>query len=249
MLAIYGRVSPRREGRVRIVPVTREAILANHFLLRHLRPEELHRLAAASTIAHYPAHKTIFHRGDPGDSLMAVLSGHVKICTYSVNGKELTLNIIEQGGLFGEIAVLDGQTRSADAVAIGDTELLVLERRRLMPFLTGDPEIAARLIGVLCQRVRQASEQLEDALLRDAPSRLARCLLRLSKALGAPDGTGVRLSVKLSQQQLGSLTGISREITNKYIVEWTRAGYLTVTNGFIRIEDPEVFRDLSDADV
>jgi CRP/FNR family cyclic AMP-dependent transcriptional regulator len=231
------------------VPVTREAILANHFLLRHLRPEELRRLAAASTIAHYPAQKTIFHRGDPGDSLMAVLSGHVKICTYSVSGKELTLNIIEQGGLFGEIAVLDGQTRSADAVAIGDTALLVLERRRLMPFLTGDPEIAARLIEVLCQRVRQASEQLEDALLRDAPSRLARCLLRLTKALGVPDGTGVRLSVKLSQQQLGSLTGISREITNKYIVEWTRAGYLTVTNGFIRIEDPEVLRDLSEADV
>jgi CRP/FNR family transcriptional regulator, cyclic AMP receptor protein len=230
------------------VPITREAILANHFLLRHLRPEELRRLAAASTIANHPANGTIFHKGDPGDSLMAVLTGRVKICTYSLHGKELTLNIIDQGGLFGEIAVLDGQTRSADAVAIGDTVLLVLERRRLMPLLTADPEIAARLIAVLCQRLRQTSEQLEDALLRDAPSRLARCLLRLAKALGVPDGNGVRLNIKLSQQQIGSLTGISREITNRYIVEWSRAGYLTVTNGFIRIEDPGVLKDLSEAE-
>ena len=71
-----------------------------------------------------------------------------------------------------------------------------------MPLLTADPEIAARLIAVLCQRLRQTSEQLEDALLRDAPSRLARCLLRLAKALGVPDGNGVRLNIKLSQQQI-----------------------------------------------
>ncbi len=231
------------------VPTTREAILANHFLLRHLQPEELQRLAAASTVAHFPPHSTIFHKGDTGDSLMAVLAGRVKICTYSLQGKELMLNIIDRGGLFGEIAVLDGQSRSADAVAIEQTELLILERRRLMPFLTGDSEIATRLIGVLCQRLRQTSEQLEDALLLDAPSRLARCLLRLGHALGTPDGSGVRLNIRLSQQQIGTLIGISREITNRYMVEWTRAGYLTVTNGFIRIEDPKLLMELSDADM
>lgn len=231
-----------------IAPMTRESILANHFLLRHLPPEDLRRLAADATIARHPARSTIFQKGDQGDSLMAVLNGRVKICTYSLNGKELVLNIIDRGGLFGEIAVLDGQTRSADAVAIGDTDLLVLERRRLMPFLTHDPEVAARLIGVLCQRLRQTSEQLEDALLRDAPSRLARSLLRLGAALGVAEGSGMRLNIRLSQQQIGSLVGISREITNKYIVEWTRAGYLTVTNGFIRIEDPQVLKELSEAE-
>ncbi len=228
-----------------VVPISREAILASHFLLRHLRPEELQRVAASATIESYSAGRTVFHKGDPGDSLMAVLSGRVKICTYSLNGKELTLNIIGQGGLLGEIAVLDGLTRSADAVAIANTQLLVLQRSRLMPLLTGDPVIAARLFAVLCQRIRQSSEQLEDALLRDAPARLARWLLRL----GAPDGTGLRLDIRLSQQQIGSLVGISRESTNKHIVEWTRAGYLTVTNGFIRIEDPEVLKQLAEADI
>src|ERR1700722_13055226 len=129
-----------------IAPITREAVLANHFLLRHLQPQELKQLSASSTITRHSADSTIYQKGDAGDSLMAVLDGRVKICTYSVGGKELILNIIDRGGLFGEIAVLDGQPRSADAVAIGEVELLVLERRRLMPFLTGDPTIAARLI-------------------------------------------------------------------------------------------------------
>jgi CRP-like cAMP-binding protein len=118
-----------------------------------------------------------------------------------------------------------------------------------MPFLTGDPEIAALMIAILCQRMRQTSEQLEDALLLDAPARLARCLLRLGSALGAPDGAGMRLNIKLSQQQIGSLIGISREITNKYIVEWTRTGYLTTANGFLRIVDPEALRALSETEV
>src|ERR1041384_615629 len=118
-----------------VQPVRREAILAGHFLLRHLRPDELSRLAASATVAHHAAHSTIFQKGDPGNSMMAVISGRVKICTYSAEGRELVLNIIGQGGVFGEIALLDGQARTGDAVAIEATDLLVLERGRVLPFL------------------------------------------------------------------------------------------------------------------
>jgi CRP-like cAMP-binding protein len=180
--------------------------------------------------------------------MMAVVTGRVKICTYSSDGKELVLNIIDHGSLFGEIALLDGQPRSADAVALEDTELLVLDRNRLMPVLTSNPEIATRMITVLCQRLRQTSEALEDALLRDAPSRVARGLLRLARTFGKPDGGGLRLDIKLSQQQIGSLIGISRESTNKYIVEWTRAGFLNVQAGFITIMDREALEGLSEAE-
>ena len=79
----------------------REAILASHVLLRHLGPEELRRLAAGARIARYPRGATIFQKGDPGTSLMAVVRGRVKICTHSGEGKELVLNILGQGGLFG----------------------------------------------------------------------------------------------------------------------------------------------------
>lgn len=229
--------------------LNREDILAGHFLLKHLRAEELARLASTATITRHRAQATIFQHGDPGTSMMAVISGRVKICNYSAEGKEMVLNIIDRGGLFGEIAVLDGQPRSADAVAIEDTELLVLERTRLMPFLTANPEIPTRLIAVLCQRLRQTSEALEDALLRDAPSRVARGLLRLAKTFGRQEADGLRIDIKLSQQQIGNLIGISRESTNKYIVDWTRARYLAVHNGFITILDRDALENLSVAEL
>lgn len=225
--------------------LSREEILAGHFLLRHLQAEELARLAASAVLARHRAQATIFQHGDPGTSMMAVVSGKVKICNYSPDGKEMVLNIIDRGGLFGEIAVLDGQPRSGDAVAIEDTELLVLERTRLMPFLTANPEIPTRLIAVLCQRLRQTSEALEDALLRDASSRVARGLLRLAKTFGKEEAAGLRLDIKLSQQQIGNLIGISRESTNKYIVDWTRAGYLAVNGGFITIVNKSALESLS----
>jgi CRP/FNR family transcriptional regulator, cyclic AMP receptor protein len=230
-------------------PLNREEILAGHFLLRHLRPEELSRVAANASLIRHRPQATIFQKGDPGGSMMAVVRGRVKICTYSPDGRELVLNIIDRGGLFGEIALLDGQPRSADAVAIEDTELLVLDRNRLMPFLNANPEIATRLIGVLCQRLRVTSEALEDALLRDAPSRVARGLLRLAATFGKQEPAGLRLDIKLSQQQLGNLIGISRESTNKYIVEWTRAGYLSVNHGFITISDRDTLESLSEAEL
>src|SRR5450432_464695 len=227
-----------------IAPLNREDILAGHFLLKHLRPDELSRLAASAVLVRHRAHATIFQKGDPGGSMMAVVRGRVKICTYSADGKELVINIIDRGGLFGEIALLDGQPRSADAVAIEDAELLVLDRNRLMPFLTANSDIASRMIGVLCQRLRQTSEALEDALLRDAPSRVARGLLRLAGTFGQPEAGGVRLDIKLSQQQIGNLIGISRESINKHIVEWTRADILAVNNGFITITDREALENM-----
>lgn len=226
----------------------KEAVLASHFLLRHLRPEELGRLAAAASVARHPQHATIFKRGDDGTSMMAVIRGKVKISTYSNEGKELVLNIIDQGGIFGEIAVLDGRPRTADAVALEETDLLVLGRAQLLPFLASDPEMLARLLAVLCQRLRQTSELLEDAVLREAPSRLARWLLRLADAFGRPGPGGVRLAIKLSQQQIGSLAGISRESVNRQLKEWEREGHVAVEAGGILLRDPKLLERIAGAE-
>ena len=229
--------------------LNREQILAGHFLLGQLKPEELSQLAATAVSVRHRSGNTIFQKGDPGVSMMAVVRGRVKVCTYSADGKELVLNIIDRGSLLGEIAVLDGRPRSADAVAIGETELLVLERARMLPLLTANPAIATRLIEVLCQRLRWTSEALEDAVLRDAPARVARGLLRLASTFGRKEANGLRLDIKLSQQQIGNLIGVSRESTNKYIVEWTRSGYLAVENGYITIMDPPTLKEMADAEI
>jgi len=226
----------------------KEAVLASHFLLRHLRPEELRRLAAAASVARHPQHATIFKKGDDGASMMAVVRGKVKISIYSSEGKELVLNIVDQGAIFGEIAVLDGQPRTADAVALEETDLLVLGRAQLLPFLTGDPEMLARLLAVLCQRLRHTSEHLEDAVLRDAPARLARWLLRLAEAFGRPGPDGTRIAIKLSQQQIGSLAGTSRENVNRHLNEWQRAGHVAIEAGSIVLRDPKLIERIAKAE-
>jgi CRP-like cAMP-binding protein len=225
----------------------REAVLASHFLLRHLPKPVLRDLATSVQFASYPRHATIFQKGDPGSSMMAVVRGRVKICTYSKDGKEVVLNIIDRDKLFGEIAVLDGRPRTADAVALEETDLMVLQRNQLMTHLTGNPEIAAKLFGILCQRLRQTSEYLEDALLREAPSRLARGLLRLADTFGRPGPKGTQLSVKLSQQQIGSLIGISRESVNKLLNEWMRSGEVEMLDGYLLIPDRAALERLAEA--
>jgi CRP/FNR family transcriptional regulator, cyclic AMP receptor protein len=226
----------------------KESVLASHFLLKFLKRSELQQLAASATLAQHPARATIFQKGDPGDSMMAVIRGRVKICSHSADGKELLLRIINRGDLFGEIALLDGQPRTADAVALEETDLLVLERSRFRPFLAANPDVAERLIGVLCQRLRQTSEHLEDVLFYQAPSRLARWLLRLRESFGKPTAEGTRLDIKLSQQQLGSLIGISRESVNKSLSEWQRAGLLAIEGGYITLRDAGALEEIAEAE-
>jgi CRP/FNR family cyclic AMP-dependent transcriptional regulator len=215
----------------------KELVLAQHFLLRHLSKDELRRLAATTTLANYARGATILQKGEPGDSMMAVIRGRVKICSHSIEGKELVLNIIDRGGVFGEIAVLDGEPRTADAIALEETDLLVLERSKLLPFLRENPDVALRLLAVLSKRLRATSAQLEDTLFLEAPSRLARCLLRLSHAFGKPAEGGTRLDIKLSQQQLGSYVGVSRESINKHLGEWQREGVISMANGIITLRN------------
>lgn len=224
----------------------REEVLSRHVLLRHLKPEELKRLAATAHFTRHATNATIFHKGDPGTSMMAVVRGKVKICATSHDGKELVLNIIDQGGAFGEIAVLDGKPRTADAISLEETDLLVLERAQLMAFLSGNAELMSRLLAILCQRLRQTSEHLEDAMLREAPSRLARGLLRLAEAFGQPGPGGVRLGIKLSQTQIGNLVGASRESVNKLLNEWQRAGHVSLEGGSLVIRDPKLLAHVAD---
>ncbi|SMH61967.1 Crp/Fnr family transcriptional regulator [Azospirillum agricola] len=225
----------------------KELVLAGHFLLKHLQREDLHRLAAGARLTYHPRNAVIFQKGDPGSSMMAVVRGRVKICSHSLDGKELVLSIVNRGGVFGEIALLDGEPRTADAVALEETDLLVLDRTQFLPFLTARPEVAMRLLGVLCKRLRQTSEHLEDTLFLEASSRFARALGRLADGFGRPVPEGLQLDIKLSQQQLGCLVGVSRESVNKLLNEWQRNGVIRLDAGRITILDREALEDLGES--
>jgi CRP/FNR family cyclic AMP-dependent transcriptional regulator len=239
-----GALNSKEEIMVRIA-FDKEMVLSEHFLLRHLSRDELRRLAATTTLSNHTAGSVIFMKGDPGNSMIAVARGRVKICAHSCEGKELILNIVERGGLFGEIALFDGEPRTADAIALEETHLLSLDRSKFQPFLRENPDMGLRLLAVVCKRFRETSEHLEDSLFREAPSRLARCLLRLSGAFGKSVDGGTLLDIKLSQQQLGNYIGVSRETVNKQLGEWQRDGLIAMSSGGIILRNKAALDDVA----
>jgi CRP-like cAMP-binding protein len=231
--------SSKGDGNVRYVD--RRAIFAEHAFFRGLAPGALDELVARSRIERCRRGKTIFRRGSAGSAMMAVLSGSVKICTTSSGGKEAVLNVIGPGQVFGEIAVLDGGPRTADAVALVDSDILVVDRRDFMPVVRAHPDLAQRLLEVLCSRLRKTSEQLEDAFFLDIAGRLAKTLLR--PAAGATGGRPI--VAVLTQRELGEMIGTSRETINKQLHAWQRQGIVRVKKGEIEVRRPDVLRELA----
>jgi CRP-like cAMP-binding protein len=222
----------------------RAALLASP-LFAAMQPEELDEILKFALDRRARRGQTIFQRGDEGSSLMAVLRGRVRISSVSGDGKELTLNVINPGEIFGEIALLDGQPRSADAVAIEDTVLLVVERRYFLPFLRHKEDLCLRLLAVLCSRLRRTSTALEEIALFDLPVRLARVLLKLAEDYGRPGSTGTRIDLKLSQRDLSNLVAASRESVNKLLRTWRENGTVELEDGFIVLRRPVGLRALT----
>lgn len=173
---------------------------------------------------------------------MAVLSGRVRIGAMSLDGKEITLNMVDAGEVFGEIALLDGKPRSADATAFEDTHLLVIERRNFLPYLTGDKDLAVRLLSVLCERLRQTSETLSDVVMFDLPARLGRTLIKLAGDYGKTSPGGVRIGIKLSQADLSRLVASSRESVNKQMRQWEDDGLVVKDAGLLTIRNLDALK-------
>lgn len=212
-------------------------LLQRHFLLGKLSLREIDVLLSHARVERYLAGREIFAKGAPGRSMMAVLRGSIKISSLSDTGKEIVLNIISAGEIFGEIALLDEEERSADATAMTDCELLVIDRREFLPVLENNPELSGMLLKVLCRRLRQTSAQVEDVIFRHLESRIAKALLNLAQSVGERDAAGRSLGIRLSQQELGNLVGSSRESVNRQLQLWHRAGLVELGKGSITIRD------------
>lgn len=234
--------APLRAGRRDVID--KRQALTSHVLFRHLSDAELEGVLAHARLERRKRNAVIFRQGDPGQGLIAVLSGQVKISAPSASGKEIVLNIIHPGEVFGEVALLDGKPRSADAVASTACELLIIDRRDFIPFLQARPALCVRLLGVLCERLRRTSEQVQDLLFLDLRTRLAKTLLQL--AATRTDGGPREISLNLSQRELGNLVGSSRESINKQIRDWQRDGLLSVRAGKLVVRDVAALRRLLD---
>ena len=220
------------------------SILAQHFLLRQMPAPDLNRLSSLAFRRSYKKDQPVFLKGDPGNAMMAVLAGRVRICTYSVDGREVVLNVINPGEVFGEIALIDGGERTADAFAMEATELLVLGRRDFLPFLIRNPEVCVKLLEMMCLRLRWTSEQLEDFNFLDLRARLAKRLLFLADRHGEQTEQGILIGVRLPQHLLASMIGTSREAVNKQLRSWEGEGLIDVRRGSITIQDHDGLKQI-----
>jgi CRP/FNR family cyclic AMP-dependent transcriptional regulator len=195
----------------------------------------LNDLAAHAYRKQFAAGEQIFSIGSPGQSLMAVCAGVVRITFPSTTGKEIILSDLTVGEVFGEMSLLDGNDRSANAVAHTNCELMILERRDLVPFLENNPHICLKLLNVICGRLRRANELMADIAFYDLPLRLAKTLLRLA-GTGNANGAGKKTKLSCSQVELANMIGASRENVNRCLNDWQRRGIVHMEDGWIVIE-------------
>ena len=217
-----------------MIPAVRD-LLGQHFLLKHLAAAELDQLARMAITRLCRPNEAIFLKGDPGNSMMAVVRGRVRICSYSSEGREVILNVINPGQVFGEIALIDGGSRTADAFAMEATELVVLSRRDFLPFLERNPQVCIKLLEVLCERLRATSAQVEDFFFLDLRSRLAKRLLAAADHAANNGAGGDPGTVRLSQHMLASMIGTSREAVNKQLRAWEEEDLIALKRGVVKI--------------
>ena len=181
---------------------------------------------------HFDSGTIIMQEGSPGGSMMILLKGSVRISLLTPAGKRLIIGDLMRGEVLGEMAMFDGGLRSADVKAISNCDMLVFERRDVIPFLEHHPETCMRMVETLCRRLRRANEQIIDIAFVDLPTRLAKLLFRRSAE--TTDG-GIRHKLSDSQSDLAAMIGCSRENVNRCLRDMQRKGLVSLEDGWIVI--------------
>jgi CRP/FNR family transcriptional regulator, cyclic AMP receptor protein len=230
----------------RTPPDEARRLLGECLLFRELEPKERNTLFARVRVRSCAAGETIFLMGSAGDSLIAVLSGSVRISVPSPDGKEIVLAIIQPREVFGEITLLDGKPRTADARAIGACSLAILESCDVLSFLKDHPKLWPKIVDVLCGRLRNTDQHIAEIALQELPTRLANALLRFASAEKHSTSRG-GLGVQLPQQTLANVCGASRESINRCLGRWQRRGIVQIENGVILVMNRTALEEFAEA--
>lgn len=226
--------------------VNRRRLLESVPIFASLAEREIEGLLAATTTKRLAAKELLFRKGDPGNQLYGVLSGRLKVVSTGRDGRELLFGVMAPGDVIGEIALMDSNPRSATVVALEASELLVLHRRDLLPFLERHPKLALHFAGVLAARVRHLSDQAEDAIFLPLPARMAKTLLALAQRYAAGAAGAQPIEIRLSQQDLADMVGTTRESVNKQLRAWEAEGLVEIERARLRLVDRAALEDIAD---
>jgi CRP-like cAMP-binding protein len=214
-----------------------EVFLRRVSLFADLSEDDLKKVARLVRSRQYSKHEVIFHANDAGNALFILKSGMVKISMMDQEAHEVILKLLYPDDFFGEMALLDGQHRSATVTAVERSESLVLEREAFLDILHQQPELLLAMLLTVCRRLRQTDEKIRSLMFADAYGKVAETLLRLSNEKGEKGGDGICIRLPFSSKELANLVGITRQTLSRVMREYQRAGVLRITGRQILIMD------------
>jgi CRP/FNR family cyclic AMP-dependent transcriptional regulator len=220
-------------------------LLARHFLFRGFEPAIIGRLVELSVTRQLARHEVLFRKGDEGGALFGVLEGAVRIAVGGPGVCEFVLNVMEPGDVFGEIALLDGLPRTADASAIVPSRLVEVRRRDFLALLEREPKLSTHIIELLCERLRGMSDVVEDAVFLPLQARLAKRLLALAVAYGRQGPDGIEIELRVSQSDLAHMAAASRENVNKSLSRWARDGVLILRRSRVTLRNRAILERIA----
>ncbi len=181
----------------------------------------LARLRKRTTKRTYGRNELLFNQGDPAHEMFVVEQGRIAIATKAPDGRESVVAVLENGGLIGEMGLFDGAPRSADARALTESRLLVLDYSAVREALEAHPDVLWVVVRLLARRLRATDEALADAVFLDVPGRTAKRLLELA-------GDADEFKLPVTQEELAAMVGASRERVNKALAVFSRLGWIEV---------------------
>src|SRR5436305_6288336 len=233
-----------KTGEARSVSSSKLSVLRKHPIFCELDGDAFEQLCRYAKHTTLKRGASIFSKGDPGNSLIAVISGTVKISVSSAEGRSAILNLIGAGETFGEIAVLDGQPRTTDAIANSNCEIFLIDRRDFLPFLRSQPALAMKFIELLCARLRWTSDQVEQIILQNLPGRRASALIRLTEKRNSATKGPV---IAITQQEISEMVGMTRESINKQLRVWAMRKWVRLEHGAIVVLNAGPLHELAEA--
>ena len=208
-------------------------MLRNVSLFSGLPEDAIQAVSSLATTRTYPKNTIIISEGDDSDSLYAVLSGKVKVYLSDDEGKEIIINILSSGDYFGELALLDDEPRSASVMTLEESKLAVLSKTAFEDCLAKNPQVALPIIKGLSVRLRNLTENVKSLALMDVYGRVARTLLDMAEQ----DGDVLVINQRLTQKEIASMVGASREMVSRILKDLSVGGYITIENKTITINE------------
>ncbi len=217
------------------------ALLRRVPLFSELSGRDLERIAAVAIPRSYPSGVRVFHEGDTSDACYVVRSGMLRVSREHTDGRAIALATLGPGDLFGELAMLDGEARSASVETLSDCELLALAATDMKALMRGNSEITVKLVVALTRRLREANERISRQSFQTVPSRVAGVLSQLI-AEDRPSHARDGITIRMRQSDLAQLAGTSRESVSRFLATLERAGVVRVARGKVAVLEPERLR-------